>query len=326
MSKKFHLLLLCLCTATVRAEIFELPPTGFDVIGAVTTITARAEDTLVDIARRHGLGYEDIVRANPGVRIWVPGEGTQIVLPTRYVLPPGARTGLVLNVAEYRLYYYPQPKAGEPAYVMTYPVSIGRQDWETPLGVSQIVAKVVNPSWYPPQSVRDEHAAAGDPLPTVVPPGPDNPLGNHAMRLGMPGYLIHGTNKPAGVGMRVSHGCVRMFPEDIEFLFDRVAMNTRIRIINEPIKLGWNGDELVIEVHPELQAAVSEFDDALPPEELPVVRTSLTTVTELFIAATGVRSGELDWQRAEEVVDRADGIPATVGLGIKIAATGAASE
>ena len=326
MNRRLQVVLLCLSTMTAHAEIFEVPPAGFDVIGAVTTVTARAEDTLVDIARRHGLGYEDIVRANPRVNIWVPGEGTQVVLPTRYVLPPGPRSGLVLNVAEYRLYYYPQPKAGEPAYVMTYPVSIGRQDWETPLGMTEITAKTANPSWYPPQSVRDEHLAAGDPLPPVVPPGPDNPLGKHALRLGMPGYLIHGTNKPAGVGMRVSHGCVRMFPEDIEFLFDRVATRTKVRIINAPIKFGWDGDELVIEAHPVLDATVPEAGDALAVDEVPAVRDQLTAVTELFIAATGERTGDLDWSLTEEVVGRADGVPVVVGLGIKNAATSAASE
>jgi len=323
---RISVLVLSFALTAVRAEIFELPPAGFDVIGAVTTIRARQEDTLLDIARRHGLGYEDIVRANPGVNVWVPGEATQVVLPTRYVLPPGPRTGLVLNVAEYRLYYYPPQLPGEPAFVMTYPVSIGRMDWETPLGLTEIVSKVVNPSWYPPQSVRDEHAAEGDPLPTVVPPGPKNPLGRHAMRLGMPGYLIHGTNKPAGVGMRVSHGCVRMFPEDIEFLFDRVTTKTKVRIINAPIKFGWNGEELVMEVHPVLQAATSEFDETLPIEEIPAVRDRLTTVTELFIAATLERSGELDWRLAEDVVGRSDGIPVAVGTGIKNAATSAASE
>lgn len=327
MNRKITLaILLGLFVTTGRAEIFELPPPGFDVIGAVTTVTARDADTLVDIGRRHGLGYEDIVRANPNVNIWVPGEGTQIVLPTRYVLPPGPRSGLVLNVAEYRIYYYPQPKAGEPAYVMTYPVSIGRQDWETPLGMTEIIAKAVNPSWYPPQSVRDEHLAAGDPLPPVVPPGPDNPLGKHALRLSMPSYLIHGTNKPAGVGMRVSHGCVRMFPEDIEFLFDRVATKTKVRIINAPIKFGWDGDELVIEAHPVLDATALKTDDAVAVEEEPVVRDQLTTVTELFIVATGERAGELDWSRAEEAVGRSDGIPVAVGLGIKNAATSAALE
>lgn len=223
---------------TVQAEQFELPPDGNDVIGAVTIITARADDTLLDIARRHGLGYEDIVRANPDVDAWLPGEGTEVLLPTRYVLPPGSRRGVVLNLAEYRMYYFPKPKDGEPAVVMTFPMSIGRMDWETPLGMARVVSKVTNPSWYPPESVRAEHAADGDPLPRMVPPGPKNPLGEFAMRLSIPGYLIHGTNRPAGVGMRVTHGCIRMFPEDIQFLFDQISVDTPVRIINEPVKVG----------------------------------------------------------------------------------------
>jgi L,D-transpeptidase ErfK/SrfK len=324
--KVICIVLLGLGFSLAQAETFELPLNGDDVIGAMATTTATYEDTLVDIARRHGLGYEDIVRANPGVNIWVPGEGTEIVLPTRFVLPPGPREGIVLNLAEYRLYYFPKPKDDEPAYVMTYPISIGRMDWETPLGLTEIVSKVVNPAWYPPESVREEHAAAGDPLPRIVPPGPKNPLGKFAMRLSMPGYLIHSTNKPSGVGMRVSHGCVRMFPEDIEFLFDRVGIKTTVRIINQPVKFGWNGDELVMESHPVLEAASSEFDDTELAEEVAVQKSALTTVTELFIAATGERAGQLDWYLTEETVDRSDGIPVTVGQGIKNAATSAASE
>ena len=307
----FIVLLVGVVFETARADIYELPPEGFDVIGAVSTITARHEDTLVDIARRHGLGYQDIVRANPDLNPWLPGEGAEVILPTRYVLPPGPREGVVLNLAEYRLYYFPAPKDGQRAYVMTYPISIGRMDWETPLGLTEVISKVVDPAWYPPKSVREEHAADGDPLPAVVPPGPQNPLGRFAMRLSMPGYLIHSTNRPAGVGMRVSHGCIRMFPEDIEFLFDRVDINTKVRIINEPLKFGWSGDELVMESHPLLE----ESD-----------KDPLTSVTELFITATGDRSGKLDWHLAEEVVGRSDGIPIAVGRGTKNAATSAASE
>ncbi len=324
---------------SVRAEIYELPPEGFDVIGAVSTVTARHEDTLVDIARRHGLGYQDIVRANPGVNVWVPGEGTEIVLPTRFVLPPVPRSGVVLNLAEYRMYYFPEPRDGEPAWVMTYPISIGRMDWETPLGMTKVISKVVDPAWYPPQSVRDEHAAEGDILPRVVPPGPDNPLGSRAMRLGLPGYLIHSTNRPAGVGMRVTHGCIRMFPEDIEFLFEQIDVRTPVRIINEPVKLGWDGDELVMEVHPVLESATPELEnmseelleqmDAVEVDEqfvTPVARNPLTIVTEQFIAATSDRSGQLDWRIVESLVDLSDGIPAPVGTGTKNAATSAASE
>jgi L,D-transpeptidase ErfK/SrfK len=327
MSRVTHLMLVsCLLLASAaRAEIHELPPEGYDVIGAMSTITARQEDTLVDIARRHGLGYEDIVRANPGVNVWVPGEGTEVVLPTRYVLPSGPRRGVILNLAEYRLYYFPEAKEGETAYVMTYPISIGRMDWETPLGRTQVISKVRNPSWYVPQSVLDEHAADGDPLPRIVPPGPDNPLGKFAMRLGLPGYLIHGTNRPAGVGMRVTHGCVRMFPEDIEYLFTKVDVKTVVRIVNEPVKMGWDGDQLVMEVHPILEAALPTpvEDEAVEEGE---VKEPLTYVTEQFIVTTGERAGQLDWHLAEQIVERSDGIPTPVGEGIKNAAASAAFD
>jgi L,D-transpeptidase ErfK/SrfK len=325
----------------LRAEIYELPPDGYDVVGAVATVTAREEDTLIDIARRNGLGYHDIVRANPDVNVWVPGEGTEVVLPTRFVLPPGPRRGIVLNLAEYRLYYYPEPVEGEPAYVMTYPISIGRMDWETPLGSTSVISKVTDPSWYPPQSVRDEHEADGRPLPRVVPPGPDNPLGKYAMRLGLPGYLIHSTNRPAGVGMRVTHGCIRMFPEDIEYLFPNVDVNTPVRIINTPVKIGWFGDELVLEVHPVLEAVVSEGDEELIAADIDVdtgdvtadenevaasPKDPLTYVTEQFIAVTGSRAGKLDWDEVEILINRSDGIPAAAGTGIKNAAASAASQ
>ena len=318
-------------SSTVVAEVYDLPPDGNDVVGAVTTVTAREEDTLLDIARRHGLGYEDIVRANPDVDTWLPGEGTEVVLPTRYVLPPGPRSGVVLNLAEYRLYYYPAPKPGETAVVMTYPISIGRMDWETPLGRTSIVSKVTNPSWYPPESIRAEHAADGDPLPRIVPPGPDNPLGKHAMRLGLPGYLIHGTNRPDGVGMRVTHGCIRMFPEDIDYLFGRVSVDTAVRIINEPVKVGWNGDELVVEVHRTLEVVLPEPEAAETPEDEepvapPAPRDAMTALTEQFVAATNERPGRLDWEAAEQLLRRADGIPGIAGRRIKDAATSAASE
>ncbi len=335
MNRVIHVILVCtlLLVGAARAEIYELPPDGYDVIGAMSTVTARAEDTLIDIARRHGLGYQDIVRANPDVNVWVPGLGTEVLLPTQYVLPPGERRGVILNLAEYRLYYFPNVQDDETAYVMTYPISIGRMDWETPLGKTTVISKVRNPSWYVPQSVLAEHAADGDPLPRIVPPGPDNPLGKYAMRLGIPGYLIHGTNRPAGVGMRVTHGCIRMFPEDIEFLFGKVDLKTPVRIINEPVKMGWAGDELVMEVHPILEVAMPELD-AEDQEETAeetaetevAAKDPLTYVTERFIAITAERAGQLDWHLAEQLVKRSDGIPMPVGQEIKNAAASAASE
>ncbi len=339
-----------LASAPARSEVFELPPEGQDVVGAVSTVRSTADDTLLDIARRHGLGYEDIVRANPGVDTWIPGEGTEVTLPTRFVLPPGPREGVVLNLAEYRLYYYPKPKAGEPAMVMTYPISIGRMDWATPLGRTRVIAKARNPAWYPPESIRKEHAEMGDPLPRIVPPGPKNPLGDRAMRLGLPGYLIHGTNRPAGVGMRVTHGCIRMFPEDIRFLFDRIPVDTVVRIINEPVKVGWDGDNLVVEAHRVLESAAAEeaetavavaaaeggveVEDGVAVEDvlvLPPVRDAMTDLTERFVAATQTRAGKLDWDIAQSLIDDATGIPGVAGAAVvvaskKNAATSAASD
>lgn len=352
-------LIAAVCTAglaagTAGAATYELPADGSDVVGEVATVVASYEDTLVDIARRHGFGFQEIVSANPGVDVWVPGEGTEIVLPGRFVLPAVPRRGIVLNIAEYRLYYFPEAATGEQPVVMTYPISIGRQDWETPIGVTRIVQKVVDPAWYPPESVREEHAAEGRPLPPIVPPGPENPLGSRAMRLGLPGYLIHGTNRPAGVGMRVTHGCLRMFPEDIEYLFERVPLETPVRIINEPVKLGWDGDQLVMEAHEPLAAGPVETSDepladveggdgggpaATPSEGEPGVgvtvgelvvaaagKDPLTSATEQFVAATVDRPGEVDWTLVEETVSRANGLPVIVGGGIKNAATSAAFE
>ena len=181
---------------------------GSSVVGTTQVITAKYEDTFVKLARQYNLGFEEMKQANPDVDPWLPGEGTQIVLPTQFVLPSAPRQGVVINLPEMRLYYYPE---NDPGRVITHPVSIGRMEWQTPLGRAQIVAKAEKPAWYPPESIRAEHAADGRPLPRVVPPGPDNPLGDYAMRLSIPGYLIHGTNKPSGLGMRVTHGCIRMF-------------------------------------------------------------------------------------------------------------------
>src|SRR5438270_2730318 len=176
--------------------VYELPPDGSSVVGQDEHIKSTYNDTLLDIARRYSLGYEEINRANPGTDMWIPGEGKDILLPGRRILPPGPREGLVVNLPEHRLYYYPKPKKHEKPVVITYPVSIGRMDWRTPLGETHVIAKIRNPAWYPPESVRKEHLANNDPLPKIVPAGPDNPLGDFAMRLAAGGgsYLIPGTN------------------------------------------------------------------------------------------------------------------------------------
>ncbi|NOQ14948.1 MAG: L,D-transpeptidase family protein [Methyloprofundus sp.] len=216
------------------------------------TIAAKDED-LLDIARRFDLGQNEIIRLNPKVDRWLPTDGEQIQLQSERLLPDAPRTGLVLNLPEFRLYYFPKTQANKPASVITHPISIGRQDWDTPLGQTKIIAKKENPTWTPPESIKKEHAAKGDPLPDVVPAGPDNPLGLYAIRLEVPGYLIHSTNKPFGVGMRVSHGCIRMYPEDIARLFPLIKVNTTVTIVNQAIKVGWFRNNLYIEVHPALE-------------------------------------------------------------------------
>ncbi|MEO8224640.1 MAG: L,D-transpeptidase family protein [Gammaproteobacteria bacterium] len=230
---------------------FELQP-GSDVVGEVQVIRARYEDTFIDIARAYDLGFDELVHANPGVDPWLPGAGTRIVLPTQFILPEGPRDGVVLNVGAKRIYFFPKTVPGAAPVVITHPVGIGREGWATPIGTTKVVAKVKDPVWTVPPSIRREHAEAGDPLPAKVPAGPDNPLGAYALRLGFPSYLIHGTNKPSGIGMRVSHGCVQLFPEDIETLFNQVAVGTPVRIVNQPHLVGWRDANLYLEVHPAL--------------------------------------------------------------------------
>jgi L,D-transpeptidase ErfK/SrfK len=278
---------------------FSLPAMEDAVVGDVQVVVAKYEDTLSDIGRRYGIGYEEIISANPGVDSWLPGEGARVTIPSRFILPDAPREGIVINLPEHRLYYYPKGTKDGSAVVVTYPISVGKMDWTTPLGLTQIVDKRVKPTWYPPESVRLEHEADGRPLPKVVPPGPDNPLGDYAMRLGIPGgaYLIHGTNRPIAVGMPVTHGCIRMFPEDIEEFFKIVPTKTPVRILHQSTKAGWQGDVLYVEVHPPLEG-----------NEDPAA-SSLTNVTRTLVAATKDRVVAIDWQRAEDIFRKASGVP-----------------
>ena len=241
--------------AALQTRRFDLESAAQEVVGETQVLFARHENTLPGIAREYNLGYEEIRHANPGVDVWLPGEGTPIFLPTAAILPDAPRAGIVINVASMRLLYYTAyPQTGvdgetERVALTSHPIGIGREGWATPVGQATITQKARDPVWYPPASVRAEHAANGDPLPSIVPPGPDNPLGRHALALSMPGYLIHGTNKPSGVGMRVSHGCIRLYPEDVEALFDRVPSGTPVHIVDQPVLAGWRDGELYLEVH-----------------------------------------------------------------------------
>ncbi len=231
---------------------FDLAAKGGDVIGATQVIFARYENTFATIARQYDLGYDELGLANPDVDRWLPGEGTPIYLPTQTVLPDVPHVGIVINVATLRLFYFDRDAQTGQLTVTSHPVGIGAEGWETPTGEGKVTQKARDPVWYVPASVRKEHAERGDPLPRIVQPGPDNPLGKFALALSLPGYLIHGTNKPSGVGMRVSHGCVRLYPEDIEELFGRVPKGTPVRLVNQPALAGWRDGQLYLEVHPQL--------------------------------------------------------------------------
>jgi len=299
------LLLTILAVPLAQATVYELSPDAPAVFGAVEHMTAAFEDSLPDLARRHSLGYEEIVRANPGVDPWLPGAGKELVLPGRRILPSAPHEGIVINLPEHRLYYFPKPKKkSDMPVVITYPVSIGKMDWRTPLGQTRVVSKQKNPPWHPPESVRQEHAERGEPLPAVVPSGPDNPLGAFAMRLAItPGaYLIHGTNNPLAVGMAVTHGCMRMYPEDIEALFPQVPIGTKVWIVNEPVKVAYVEGELLLEVHPPVDAQGQTLEP------------NLEVLSQLLDQALGPTTAAIHWDYALQTLQAANGLPTVVGL------------
>jgi L,D-transpeptidase ErfK/SrfK len=290
--------------ALCHATTYTLTKGNDAVVGSDQTIETVYEDTLYDLAAKYSLGSEELIRVNPGIDPWLPGAGTKIIVPGTHILPPGPREGIVVNLPEHRLYYFPKPKRGGPIEVITYPVSIGKMDWRTPLGVTHVIQKQKDPTWYPTESVRKEHEAAGDPLPAKVPPGPDNPLGLYAMRLaaGNGTYLIHGTNNPIAVGLAVTHGCIRMYPDDVAALFPLIPVGTSVRLINEPVKVAWVDGELLLEAHPPVDAQGQSFEP------------NIDQFSQLLQAAVGDTTVAIHWDYAREVLQKADGVIATVGL------------
>jgi L,D-transpeptidase ErfK/SrfK len=227
-----------------------------------------------------------------------------VVLPTRHVLPAAPRKGIVVNLATLRLFYFPKRKKDEPQWVITHPIGIGREGRQTPLGQMRITQKTKNPAWTVPASVRREHAERGDMLPAVVPPGPDNPLGAHAMRLSRPSYLFHGTNKPYGVGMRVSSGCIRLYPEDVAELFAEVPIGTRVNVVNQPYLVGVQAGEIYLDAHAPLAEDAARWKGSLKPMEKAVA------------AAVGADDLiAIDWERATQVAVEARGIPVPISPG-----------
>ena len=227
-----------LFSSTALAAEFSLPAPGSNMVGQLQVVIARHQDTLLDIARHYDVGYNEIRAANPGVDPWLPGAGTRVLVPTQYILPPKPWTGIIINIPGRRLFYFPPGQN----VVYTYPVGIFRPKWPNPLGSTRIIAKVKNPTWTVPQNIQEEHAKVGEPIPAFFPAGPDNPMGELALETGWSQIFIHGTNKPWGVGMRVSHGCFHVYPENEVQLFKMVKVGTPVTTIDQPYVIGTNGN------------------------------------------------------------------------------------
>ncbi len=273
---------------------FAYPP----MIGETIRYRAKHEDTLIRLPRRFDVGYTELRAANPHVDPWLPGAGTEILIPAAHIVPEADRKGLVLNLGDQRLYYF-KPDGRT---VVSFPVGIGMEGWSTPTGRTKVVRKQKRPTWYVPKSIRAERPY----LPKVVPPGPDNPLGSHALYLGWQSYLLHGTNKPYGIGRRASHGCVRLYPEDIERLFGEIPIGTPVTVVDQPVKIAWVGGELMIEAHPsQTQADQVEAGDRMARESAPEVAYRL-------IYAARTEAGRLDWPLIRRTLRRRSGLPVSV--------------
>lgn len=278
----------------VYALAFNLPTNGDNVVGHLQWTQALPGDTFSSIGRRYDIGYYELVEANPGINPDNPSPGTIIVVPTRFILPPVPRQGLVVNLTELRIYFYP----ADSKKVITYPIGIGREGWDTPVGLMQIIEKTVNPTWYVPDSIRKAREADGVILPKFIPPGPENPLGGYRMRLSKPTYLIHGTNDYRGVGRRSSSGCMRMFPEDVEDLFAKVKVKTPVNVIDMAYKAGWENNQLYLEAHVPLQEQMG-------------TPAADNGAMEKIVSVEAARepSVQIDWDLAKHIVKVQSGIP-----------------
>lgn len=280
---------------------FDLPPPGphdgrDGLVGTMQTYVARHEDTLPDLAVTFDVGFVELKAANPTVDTWLPGAGTRIVVPSAHLLPAAPHKGIVVNVAEMRIYYFAADGS-----LHTYPIGIGREGWETPIGTTRIVRKTKNPVWYPPASIRKEKPW----LPEAMPSGPDNPLGFRAFYLGWAGYLMHGTNTPYGVGRRASHGCIRLYEADIERLYGHVPVGTPVTAVDQETKAAWIDGQLYVEVHTSTAQALeietgAPMTVALPPDLVSAV---------VRVAPDGAR---VDWDAVQRAGRERRGYPVRV--------------
>lgn len=280
------------------ALTFNVPSGKNDVIGDIKTGVAQQGDNFATISRRYDIGYYELVEANPGVDPDSPEPGTVLIVPAQFVLPDVPHKGVVINLVEMRLYYF-TTNAKE---VYVFPVGIGRQGWETPLGLMSIIEHIPLPTWHAPEAIREARAKEGVYIPKLVPPGPDNPLGEYALRLSNATYLIHGTNDPSGVGRRSSAGCIRMYPEDIKKLFEMTRNGTSVRVINYPYKAGWSRDKLYLETHLPLDGVLAEIDEGHKTAEQ-VVKAAITKHGAAYV----------NWSKALEIAKEQQGMPQEIG-------------
>ena len=269
-----------------------------ELLGNLSYYKIKNNDNLIEIARKNNLSFPEIMIANPKIDDpWMLNEGEIIILPKRHILPDSKKEGIVVNKGDLRVYFY-----GEDSKILSYPIGIGRGDWETPTGSTKITGKKKNPYWTVPKSILEEEPH----WPKVVKPGPENPLGTRAIYLSMTGYLLHGTNKPWGVGMKVSHGCIRLFPENIEELFDYVRVGQKVEIVDQPVKAGWYGGVLYLEVHTMHPYGLEENQDLKPNIRL------LPKAASIIQAKAGVYIGRVNWENVTKIVKKASGIPEAI--------------
>jgi L,D-transpeptidase ErfK/SrfK len=272
--------------------------TGQNAVGRIETYVTREEDTLLDVARSYDLGFTEMMAPNRGMDPWVPHGGKTAIVPTFFILPNVPREGIVINLMRQRLYYF--PPGGQS--VETFPVGVGAEGRTTPLGVTRIARKQAHPTWYPPPSILAE-----DPdLPKIVPPGPDNPMGDFALYLGWATYTIHGTDKPYGVGRNSSHGCMRLYPEDIQALFQQAPIGTKVLVINEDVDMAWLGNDLYLAIFPTKEQAEEIALGHDPAALLP------QSLREKVTAAAGLQLDRIDWQVVEKVGLERSGIPTRI--------------
>jgi L,D-transpeptidase ErfK/SrfK len=252
------LVFFAISSTSASAEVYSYSKDN-TVIGAVLTHKVNGNESLIEIARNYDVGYNEIVDANPKLDPFLPGSNSTVNIPTMWILPDVASyDGIVINITEMRLYYFLKHK--KVLLARTFPIGIGDEGNDTPVGNFKIIEKIANPAWHVPESIKKERPE----LPNVVPPGPNNPLGSHALRLSLGSYLIHGTNRPWAVGRRVTHGCIRLYPEDVPKLFQMVPNGTRVTIVRQPVKVGVKGDSVYIEVHrDDTEKDINYFNEAV---------------------------------------------------------------